>query len=90
MDASSAFVFGHLLSRVDFTPQEEDVKELFKEAWGAKRQWPKKLIMPKNSVAEDVFKTLAQKNGINFITVPLSDLSTIIAPLKKSFASAFR
>jgi hypothetical protein len=91
MEVSSAFVFGHLLSRVDdVTPQEEDVKDLFKEAWGAKRQWPKKLIMPENSVAENVFKTLAQENGIKFITVPLLDLSKIVEPLKKLFTSAFK
>jgi hypothetical protein len=39
MEASSAFVFGHFLSRVDdVTPQEEDVKDLFNDAWGAKSQ----------------------------------------------------
>jgi hypothetical protein len=46
--------------------------------------------MPENSVAENVFKTLAQENGIKFITVPLLDLSKIVEPLKKLFTSAFK
>ena len=88
MDAASTFVLGHLLSRVDdVTPQEEDVKKIFKDAWGVKRQWPKKLIMPENSVAEDVFKAQAKNKGIKFIAVPLLDLSPIVEPLKQSFAS---
>ena len=91
MDAASTYVFGHVLSKmVDEAPQEGDVEALFREAWGAKRQWPEKLIMPEHSLAENVFRTLAEKNGFTFSTVPLSDLSPIVDPLKESFASAFR
>ena len=91
MDAASTYVFGHVLSKmVDGAPQEGDVEALFREAWGAKRQWPEKLIMPEHSLAENVFRTLAEKNGFTFGTVPLSDLSPIVDPLKESFASAFR
>ena len=91
MDAASTYVFGHVLSKmVDEAPQEGDVESLFREAWGAKRQWPEKLIMPEHSLAENVFRTLAEKNGFTFSTVPLSDLSPIVDSLKESFASAFR
>jgi len=90
-DAASTYVFGHVLSKmVDEAPQEGDVEALFREAWGAKRQWPEKLIMPEHSLAENVFRTLAEKNGFTFSTVPLSDLSPIVDPLKESFALAFR
>ena len=91
LDAASTYVFGHVLSKVvDNALQEEDVEALFREAWGAKRQWPKKLIMPEHSPVESVFRTLAEQNGFTFSTVPLSDLSPIVDPLKESFASAFR
>jgi hypothetical protein len=91
MDAGSTYVFGHVLSKVvDEAPQEGDVEALFREAWGAKRQWPEKLIVPEHSRADSVFRTQAEKNGFTFSTVPLSDLSPLVDPLKESFASAFR
>jgi len=91
MDAASTYVFGSILSNVaNVAPQEGEVEALFRKAWGTKRQWPDKLITPKHSIVENVFRTLAEKNGFTFSTVPLSDLSSIVAPLKESFASAFR
>ena len=90
MDAASAYVFGHVLAKIeDEVPHEEDVDNLFKEAWGAKRQWPEKLIVPENELAEDLFRKQAQKNGLSFDTVQMSDLSLIIGPLKELFASDF-
>ena len=90
MDAASAYVFGHVLSRVvDESPDEKDVENLFKEAWTAKRQWPVKIIIPEDFSAEQIFKMQAARNGLAFETVPLSDLSPIIGPLKESFATDF-
>ena len=90
MDAASAYVFGHVLSRVvDESPNEMDVENLFKEAWTAKRQWPVKIIVPEGFSAEKVFKIPAERNGLTFETVPLTDLSPIIGPLKESFATDF-
>ena len=90
MDAASAYVLGHVASKVvDEAPHEKDVDSLFKKAWGAKRQWPEKLIVPEGDLAGKVFQEQAEKNGISFDTVPLSDLSPIIGDLKELFASGF-
>jgi len=59
MDAASAYVLGNVLSKVvDEAPQEKDVEALFEEAWATKNQWAEKLIVPKNSIAENVFRIL--------------------------------
>jgi len=90
MDAASAYVFGHVLSRVvDEAPHEKDVEALFIKAWGAKNQWAEKLIITENSIAEDVFRTQAEKNGLSVEIVPLSDLEPIVGPLKELFTSDF-
>ena len=90
MDAASAYVFGYVLSKVvDEAPQERDVEALFKKAWEAKSQWPEKLLVPENFLAENVFRMQAEKNGLSFDTVPLSDLSPIVGPLKELFESDF-
>ena len=88
MDAASVYVLGHVLSRVvDEAPPEKDVEALFKKAWEAKNQWAEKLIVTEDSIAENVFRTQAEKNGLSFEIVPLSDLEPIVGPLKESFAS---
>ncbi len=90
MDAASVYVLGHVLSRVvDEAPPEKDVEALFKKAWEAKNQWAEKLIVTEDSIAENVFRTQAEKNGLSFEIVPLSDLEPIVGPLKESFASDF-
>ena len=90
MDAASAYVFGHVLSKVvDEALQERDVEILFRKAWGAKSQWPEKLIVPEDFLAENVFRMQAEKNGLSFETVPLSELSPIVGPLKELFVSDF-
>ncbi len=90
MDAASCYVLGHAFSRVtDEAPHEKDVQALFQKAWEAKNQWAKELILTENSIAEDVFRTQAKKIGFSIRIVPLSDLESIIGPLKESFASDF-
>jgi hypothetical protein len=90
MDAASAYAFGHVLARVtDEIPKEKDVDALFQEAWGAKRQWPRKLILAEDDPAKIIFRMQAEKNGLSFETVPLSDLSPIVEPMKELFASEF-
>ena len=90
MDAASAYVLGYVLSQVvDEAPHENDVEALFRKAWEAKNQWAEKLIVTENSIAEHVFRTQAEKNGLSFEIVPLSDLEPIVGPLKESFASDF-
>ena len=91
MDVASTYVFGHVFTpAADELPLEVDVEALFKDAWGTKKEWPKKLIVPENFLAKTVFRKQAEKHGFMFDTVPLSDLSLIVGPLKKSFASAFQ
>ena len=88
IDAASAYVLGHILSRVvDEAPREKDVEALFKKAWEAKNQWAEQLIVTENSKAEDVFRTQAEQNGLSVKIVPLSELEPIVGPLKESFAS---
>lgn len=90
MDAASAFVLGHVLSKVvDEAPDGKDVEVLFREAWGAKEQWAEKLIVPEDSAAESAFRTQAEKNGLSVEIVPLSDLEPIVGSVKELFASDF-
>ena len=90
MDAASAYVFGPVLARVvDESPDEKDVENLFKKAWMAKRQWPLKIIIPEDFSAKQIFKMQAERNGLAFEIVSLSDLSPVIGPLKESFATDF-
>ncbi|MCP3943209.1 MAG: hypothetical protein GY710_17215 [Desulfobacteraceae bacterium] len=87
IDAASTYVFGHVLSRVvDESPLEKDVETLFTEAWESKGQWAKKLIVSEDSIAKNVFMRQAEKNGLAFETVPVSDLSPIVGLLRESFA----
>jgi len=47
MDAASAYVSGHVFSRVvDESPHDKDVEALFRKEWEAKKQWAEKLIVP--------------------------------------------
>jgi hypothetical protein len=90
MDAASAYVLSRVLSRVvEESPHDKDVEALFRKAWEAKKQWAEKLIVPENSIAENVFTIQAEKNGLSIEIVPLSDLEPIIGPLKELFASDF-
>ena len=90
MDAASAYVLGHVLSRVvDEAPSERDVKALFKQAWKVKNQWAEQLILTENSKAEGVFRKQAERIGLSVKIVSLSELEPIVGPLRESFASDF-
>ena len=90
MDAGSAYVLGHVLSRVvDEAPHEKDVEALFRKAWEAKNQWAERLIIIENCIAENVFRIQAEKNGLSVEIVPRSNLEPIVGPLKELFASDF-
>jgi len=86
MDAASAYVLGHVLSKVvDEGPQGKDIEELFEKAWSAKRQWAERLIVPEDSVAEKTFRRKAEEKGLCVETVSLSELEAIVGPLKELF-----
>ncbi len=90
MDAASAYVLSRVLSRVvEESPHDKDVEALFRKAWETKKQWAEKLIVPENSIAENVFRIQAEKNGLSIEIIPLSDLEPIIGQLKELFASGF-
>ena len=90
IDAASTYVLGYVLSRVaDEAPQEKDVADLFKNAWKAKNQWAKQLIITSNLKAEMLFEKQAENNGLSVKVVSVSELEPIIGPLKESFASCF-
>ena len=90
LDAASAFVLGFVLSSVvDESPNEQDVENLFNEAWETKQEWPKKLIVADDSIANDVFIRQAQRNGFEFDTVPGSCLAPIVGELKETFCRNF-
>ena len=90
IDAGSAYVLGHVLSRVvDEAPNERDVKALFRKAWKTKNQWAEQLILTGNSKPDGVFRTQAERNGLSVKIVPLSELEPIVSPLKESFVSDF-
>ncbi len=90
MDAASAYVFGQVLVKVvDEKPQTKDVTALFKEAWAAKRQWAKRLIVTEESAVEKVFINEAKKQGLSVETVPLSDLEPIVGGFKELFRTNF-
>lgn len=90
MDAASAYVLGHVLSKVaDEAPQEKDIDDLFKTAWSSKKEWAKRLIVPGDSVEEKAFRKKAEEKGLTVETVALSDLEAIVGDLKELFASDF-
>ncbi len=90
MDAASAYVLGHVLSKVvDEAPQEKDIEDLFQTAWASKNEWAERLIVPEDSVAEKAFRKIAEDRGLDVETVALSDLEAIVGDLKELFASDF-
>jgi len=90
LDASSCYVFGHVMSKVvDEIPQEKDVEELFIIAFQAKQQWAETLITVEGSPSNSLFKKLAEQEGLSVKTISAVELEPILGPLKESFASIF-
>jgi len=88
MDAASAYVLGHVLSKVvDESPQEKDIEALFQAAWSSKNEWVKKPAVTENSAADRAFGKKAVEKGLTVETVVLSDLEAIVGDLKELFAS---
>jgi len=90
MDAASAYVLGHVLSKVvDEAPNEKDIEDLFQTAWSSKKEWAERLIVTKDSAADRAFRKKAEEKGLAVETVALSDLEPIVGDLKELFASDF-
>ena len=70
LDASSCYVFGHVVSKtIDEAPPEEDVKELFIAAFQAKNQWAETLITVEESPSNSVFRKIAKQEGLSVTTI---------------------
>mgnify|MGYP006281740297 CR=1 FL=1 len=90
LDAASCYVFGHVaFPVVDEAPNDQDVHDLFKKAWQAKKEWAETLIITDNSLADEKFSKYAQQNRFSVKKVSINDLEPIVGPLKESFASYF-
>ncbi len=90
MDAASAYVFGFVLSNVvDESLNQEEVANLFRQAWGTKQEWAGTLIVSDEINADNVFISEGEKNGLEIRRVLASSLDPIVGPLKESFLQRF-
>lgn len=91
MDAVSANVFGHVIVEAfGGTPDTKDVETLFRKAFSTTHRWPEKLIISDKSAVSELFRTVAWKKGIETDTIPLNELSPLIAPFVEEFANRYK
>lgn len=91
MDAVSATVFGHVIVEAfGGLPDSGEVESLFRKAYKLTKKWPAKLIVADKSVVSELFKKEAEKNGVEIDTIPLKELSPIIAPFVEEFANRYK
>jgi hypothetical protein len=89
MDAASTYVFGFVFSSVvDESLNQEEVANLFKQAWGTKQEWAGTLIVSDEINAGNVFISEGEKNGLEIRRVPASSLNPIVGPLKVEWGRA--
>ena len=90
MDAGTGQVFGFALAKVvDESPETDDVENLFRTAYKVKNRFPEKIMMAENDPAEKVFRERSEKNGIEFVTAPQSELDPLTEKMKVSFEFDF-
>jgi len=91
MDAVNATVFGHVVVEAfGGLPDSGEVEALFRKAYKQTNKWPEKLIVADKSVVSELFKKEAEKNGVEIDTVPMKELSPIIAPFVEEFANRYK
>jgi tetratricopeptide (TPR) repeat protein len=88
MDVASTYLFGSVLAPGEL-PEINQVIKLMQAAHETKNAWPKKFFCPEQDPAEDLFRRIAQQEGISFEVAPLSSFERIIGPVKKSFSNHF-
>jgi len=88
MDVASTYLFGCVLAPGEL-PEINQVIKLMQAAHETKNAWPKKFFCPEQDPAEDLFRRIAQKEGISFEVAPLSSFERILGPVKKSFSKHF-
>ena len=90
MDAGTGQILGFALAKVvDESPETDDVEKLFLTAFRVKNQFAEKIMMAENDPAENVFREQAEKNGIEFVTAPQSELEPLTEKMKVSFEFDF-
>jgi hypothetical protein len=89
-DAASMYLFGTV-----FVPtgsgiaSEQEVGVLFQSAWRAKREWPKRLLLPEGIPPIDSFAAVATRNQIPVEVVPKSALAIYINDVQAGFNEHF-
>lgn len=84
LDAASSYVFGHLVV-LEEVPSAQETRELFRNAYESKRQWPTKLIATKMDPALEVFQAQADAAGFPLEVVPAAYLDDIVRPIQESY-----
>jgi hypothetical protein len=64
----------------------EDIEDFFEQAWEAKKQWAKTLILTDDTSVEKAFKACAEKNRLLTKNIPLAELKHVVGGVLKSFA----
>lgn len=83
MDIHSNYIFGNILTSGN-TPDKSEIIDLMEDAFNAKNAWPKKIFLSWDNPVKNVFSEYSKKNKIEIETEPLTDLDSIIAPIKES------
>jgi len=85
MDAASCMILGTEFIRADSSePSQLESRRLLKGGQSHKQQFPKKLFIPINQVA-DILSIEAQKNNILIVRVPEDQLSLFIGEAREGF-----
>ena len=85
MDAASCYIFGNAfvpLGQVE--PTEFDAHRLLKSGWVHKKQFPKKLLLPKGQFKK-TFPAAAKRQNISVVVVPERQLLVFIGEARQGF-----
>ena len=86
-DAATMYLFGNVfVSVVTHGVPETEVSLLLENAWGAKREWPQRLLLPSSIAPDSPFFAVAKRNNIAVEVVPES----VLAIYSKDVQTAFR
>lgn len=89
-DAASMYLFGTV-----FTPSgrgnasTEEFNSLLERAWGKKREWPKRLLVPDSIPSPNPFSVVAKRHGIPVEIVSASALTIYINDVQSGFREYF-
>ena len=85
MDAASCFLLGNVLAPVhESEPAQSEVRQLFKDAWQHKQEFPIRLFVPVGQFPTNVPEEAAAQ-GIDVVRVPEGQLMPFIREAKDGF-----